>query len=688
MEFKFIDNSDPFIIEVIKLGKKNSATLGLMPKDVYIEQARKKCLVIAFEGSVLCGFCLFRLAETKSRIGITQVCVAPSARRRGIAKLLLNQVRNKFNLLAKGMLVSCREDYKEARQLWNSYGFVIKKRVRSRSIQEKYLLKLWYNFDQKDLFSIEANPNDLRVVLDLNILIKLNEDKDLDEIQQLLSDWLTDEVDYCYAKETLNEIHRDKDFRRTNNTLQFINSFQELSCNPVESQQFHTILEELHPGATENHISDRKQLAECKASNISYFITMDEELIAHRDAIYEKLGISILRPGEFILEIDELKNRRLYEPIRLQGARYEVKRVSSHELLPAIDHFLNKESGERKAEFQMLVTSSSADKKASTLQMILSPENDPTALYCFKIGTESIDVIFLRVKKAAISNTLFSQILVKAIHEAGVHGKPRIKILEKNLSIEQNQILRNHGFDLTTSGWVKLSLTGLHDSKSLLSSNLLIKSHPELSNTISLLAAHTDPEIRDKLKLTIERKLWPLKLSDLSIPTFIVPIKPLWAAQLFDYLSSNESLFGAVPDLSWSRENVYYRSHRPNVESFPARILWYASEEKGFSRTKAIVGCSYLNKVIVGEAKQLFSTYRRFGIYKWPEIFNLAKGDVHRPIKVLQFSDTEVFEKTVSFATTNAVLLSENYKKQTFVSPVKVNHLIFNKIYSLAKGNS
>ena len=92
--------------------------------------------------------------------------------------------------------------------------------------------------------------------------------------------------------------------------------------------------------------------------------------------------------------------------------------------------------------------------------------------------------------------------------------------------------------------------------------------------------------------------------------------------------------------------------------------------------------------MITGEAKQLFSTYRRFGIYKWPEIFDLAKGDVHRAIKVLQFSDTEVFEKTVSFATTNAVLLSENYKKQTFVSPVKVNHLVFNRIYSLAKGNS
>jgi len=306
MEFRFIDHTDPFLEGVIQLGKKNSQTLSLMPRDAYGQQAKKKCIVIAFNQNELLGFCLFRVVETKHRIGITQVCIDSSHRGKGIAKQLLDQVRDKYKGFLKGMLVSCREDYVDACHLWSHYGFVSKKRVRSRSLEERLLIKFWYSFDQKDLFSAEAN-DDLRVVLDLNILIKLrDQDKETEEVGQLLSDWLTDEVEYCYAKETLNEIHRDKDFQRTNDTIQFLSTFQELTCNPSNSQEFLAQLKELHPGETDNHVSDRKQLAECKASNIPYFITVDDELLAHSNDIYEKLGISILRPSDYSSGIDPL----------------------------------------------------------------------------------------------------------------------------------------------------------------------------------------------------------------------------------------------------------------------------------------------------------------------------------------------------------------------------------------------
>lgn len=686
MEIKFITHINPLLQKVINLGKKNSQTLGLMPKDAYIQQARRKCIVVAFSNDEVLGFCLFRTTETKNRISITQLCVKQEYRGKGISKLLLDCVRDKYKLLFSGMLVSCREDYKEACSLWKSYGFISKKRVRSRSIQERYLFKFWYSFDQKDLFTIEANPNELRVVLDLNILIKLrDQDKDDEEVLQLFSDWLTDEVDYCYAKETLNEIHRDKDFKRTNETIQFLSSFQELTCYPEESQRFLPILEELNPGKTENHTSDRKQLAECKASNISYFITIDEGLIANRDSIYEKMGLHILRPGEFVLEIDELKNRRLYEPIRLQGARYEIKRIGSSELLTTIDSFLNKESGEKKAEFQKLVLSHTSNTKNSSARVIHSPDGELISFFGIKYNSESIDVALIRLKKLPIRNTLFNQILVEIIREALVTRKSRVNITEASISEEQKQILVNHGFINHENIWIKIALNGLCDSSLLMERYKIIKDHVELSNSISLIANHPDTEIKESLKLEIERKLWPLKLTDISLPIFIVPIKPLWASQLFDYISSNELIFGAIPELSWSKENVYYRSHQPNVESFPGRILWYSSQEKKFSRQKAIVACSYLNNVVTGEAKQLYSIFRRFGIYKWDDIKKLAKGDIHRIIKVLQFSDTEVFERPVSFKTINKVLLSENMKKQTFISPVKVSNQVFNRIYRLAK---
>lgn len=426
-------------------------------------------------------------------------------------------------------------------------------------------------------------------------------------------------------------------------------------------------------------------MAECKASNISYFITIDEELIANRDSIFDNINVSILRPSEFILEIDELKNRRLYEPIRLQGARYESRRIGSSELLPTIDSFLNKESGEKKSEFQNLVVSTASDPKNSLAKVIISPSGELISFYGLRFNLDSLRVEFIRLRKLPITNTLFNQILVEIIRDGLNAEKNLIKVIEPNLSTEQRQILLNHGFRNSDGGWIKIAIAGICDSSSVGSRYPIINDHPEILDTLRLAADHPDNEIKEKLKLSVERTLWLLKFSDLPLPTFIVPIKPVWASQLFDYISSSASLFGAPPELSWSKENVYYRSYQPNVESFPGRILWYASQEKGFDRQKAIVACSYLNNVVTGEAKQLYSTFRRFGIYKWPEIIGLAKGDIHKLIKVLQFSDTEVFEKPVSFKTINEVLLSENLKRQSFVSPVKVSSQVFNRIYKLGK---
>lgn len=256
MEFRFIDQNDFFLEQVITLGKKNSQTLGLMPRDAYIEQARKKCIVIAFAGDNLLGFCLFRVTSTKHRIGITQVCVDSNSRKMGVAKSLLTEIKNKYSLFYDGMLVSCREDYESACELWLKFGFIKKKRVRSRSVNaEKYLIKFWYPFGKRDLFNLNDNINFLRVTLDLNILIKLHDQfSGNDEIQQLMADWLTDEVEYCFALETFNEIHRDKDHKRTASMVKFLDSFKQLECNLDESEEFMEVLKELHPGNSENHL--------------------------------------------------------------------------------------------------------------------------------------------------------------------------------------------------------------------------------------------------------------------------------------------------------------------------------------------------------------------------------------------------------------------------------------------------
>lgn len=654
-----------------------------MPRDAYIDHARKKCIVIVFENDSLLGFCLFRITQSKNRVGITQVCIEENHRKKGVPKILLDAIQAKYKYILSGMLVSCREDYIFACRLWRNYGFIVKKRIRSRSIEEKYLLKFWYDFGRPDLFTIESSTG-LKVILDLNIVIKLRDHDSDEEVRFLLSDWLTDEVDFYYTKETLNEIHRDKDYKRTENTLSYLTNFTTLPCHPEEIQKYIPSLESILTGKSINDISDRKQLAECKACGIEYFVTVDKEILTKRDEIYAAINVRILRPSEFILEIDELRNKRLYEPVRLQGARYDVQKVSSTQLDFVIDKFLGKANNERKVEFRNLVINTVADSPNTCTKIVISPDNEVIGLFGFRYGARSIKVKFIRTMENPLQNTLFNQILVELVKDALKNSKAVIIVTEKYFGDDFMAILIRNGFFKSGTDWYKLVISDICDSSNLLEKYPELGGYEHLSEMLPILNVYQEDD-KIELLFSLERKLWPLKFADLERPIFIIPIKPLWASQLFDSISANASIFGAPPELSWSSENVYYRSVKPDIEQFPGIILWYASDQKGFTRKKGIVACSYLNKVEIGEAKQLFTIFKRYGIYKWADIFDLAKKDGSNPIKVLQFSDTEVFETPVKLKTVHQILVSENFKKNTFMSPVRVSKEVFNKIYKEGK---
>jgi hypothetical protein len=184
-----------------------------------------------------------------------------------------------------------------------------------------------------------------------------------------------------------------------------------------------------------------------------------------------------------------------------------------------------------------------------------------------------------------------------------------------------------------------------------------------------------------------ERKCWPAKLEDASIPVYIIPIKPQWAAHLFDHYLADSNLFGAKPELSWNRENIYYRNVNPVSEYAPARILWYVSSEakSPTGRNKGIVACSYLDGVYIDTAKNIFEKFKNYGVYEWKDVLALAQRQIMKNIKALKFSDTEVFKKIVPLAEITKIMHQHNRAKNTFASPVEVSIDIFNDVYRLGK---
>ncbi|MEL7124366.1 MAG: hypothetical protein AAFO07_33330, partial [Bacteroidota bacterium] len=248
------------------------------------------------------------------------------------------------------------------------------------------------------------------------------------------------------------------------------------------------------------------------------------------------------------------------------------------------------------------------------------------------------------------------------------------------------ETLESLGFVFYDGIWTKVALTGMAKSAGILSDKRIPKEFTKNSGVLQRWQSEPHNFI-----FSLERLFWPIKFSDLDIPTYIVPIKPFWAGQLFDYIRTSSNLFGATPELAWNRENIYYRSVKPISEKSPARILWYSSsstDSGNHSRSKSIVGCSYLDEVHVGVPKTLYRKFKNYGIYEWKDVFSLAKNDIDHHIKALKFSDTEVFKNAVPLKKVVEILLKNNRKKNTFASPVIVDTNIFSEIYLIGTGYS
>jgi len=680
IRYQSIKSSDDYFNQVVLLGNKNSKTLGMLPKGALKQYAEKDLIIAAVQHNKVLGYILFAITQRNSRIRIIHLCISELSRKSGIATSLLDTLKDRYLNSVRGMILSCREDYRIANQFWKKYGFKPMTRVRSRAKAERYLKKWWFDFGHHDLFTIaNSNSEKAKVLLDTSIIVKLRDDNQ-DEVtgsKFLLDDWIVDEVDYYYASEIYNEIDRDDDTDRADLTKRFITGFKKTLVNPTEVKSIFSELLEIVKGSSKNDLSDKKQIAECISGGLDYFITTDNNLLDHEAQLYDKYKIYVLSPTEFILMIDKLVNSLNYNSARLAGANYEYRNPNSADIKNIIEAFLHKAEGEKKSEFRECLTKHVGDVVSSRLKIVQDKESYK-GLWFAQLTDGAVKVKLLRTTKDKLSNPLFNQLLNNILTLAVDLDKREIIVEEKFLNPNQLSILEHYGFNQRDKAWHKLIFNTITSSRELVN---IAKNENELEYLEKIQTKLNNSSGMELIHL-VERKLWPLKFDNIDIPTYIVPIKPYWASQLFDHIAASSTMFGSQPHLVWNRENIYYRSVNPVSESNPARILWYVSNSKsGNIRNKSIVACSYLDDVVIDEAKKLFKQYKAYGIYEWADIYKLAKKDIRHPIKALRFSDTEVFSNPIKLDRINEILTAHGRRENTFPSPLEVTNAIFIAIY-------
>ncbi len=180
----------------------------------------------------------------------------------------------------------------------------------------------------------------------------------------------------------------------------------------------------------------------------------------------------------------------------------------------------------------------------------------------------------------------------------------------------------------------------------------------------------------------LEALIHPGKVTFGKLPIYVVPIQPEWAQELFDFRIWSRPLLRMDTRLVVNPDSVYYKRPRNSPKGDFARILWYVSGDKQRGGG-CIRACSVLTKGVTGTVKDLYREYQRLGVFEWRHLMDhFEKPDA--PAFAMEFTNTELFPKTISLDELNTILVEDGMKRQQFVSAVEISQAAFEKIYQQA----
>jgi len=254
-----------------------------------------------------------------------------------------------------------------------------------------------------------------------------------------------------------------------------------------------------------------------------------------------------------------------------------------------------------------------------------------------------------------------------------------VAVTETRLADVDKSILNEFGFAACGNVWAKIAVQSVGNLEVIRKAvtDLSLDPNLELAKRTALNAISTATELRDAAAFAaIERQLWPAKVIESDVPTFIVSIKPKWAQHFFDAELGSQLLFGLREDLHLGVEGVYYRSAENNNLTVPGRILWYVSKDTG-DGSMSIKACSQLEEVVVGKPKELFRRFQRLGVYEWRDVYEAAGRDISADIVAFRFRMTERFKNPVGMDTLESLGI-----RGPFMSPRKISDSQFASIYT------
>ena len=673
----------PIDIDLIyNLWRKDSKTLGFFPKGAFEEYAQKNQIILAFsESNQFIGYLLYRLPN--QIVSITHLCIDSDFRGNGIPELLFNSLTNTSSN-RDGISLDCRRDY-GIEKLWTGLGFKAVSEKIGRGTDKAIVTKWWYDYGNENLFSraFDDSGDVTQIVVDANIFIDFNDDDPIaEESKALLADWLSDKINIFITPEIHNEINRSSNSNQRELERKRLSYYDLIPNHPEQSKVIEEQLWTIYKtNLSEQDKSDIRHLSHAIAANIDYFITRDDIILGKSDLIYEKFSISVMRPSELIINIDKLERYDDYKPSRLAGTNARIQKIDNLNEDELAKNFQKHELGETKKQFLSSLRDILKDPINNDCYIIRKRNNDLIGLLCYKNNKNGeMEVPLIRAVKSSLEYTIIHYLAFKSTIDSYTRSNILTSIKDKYICRAVKQVLLKNNFSNCDENLIKLNVN--KSSTSVDISNYMRSFDINNKHLTGVLHKLDDIDCLNKEQTwEIEKLIWPGKILNTNIDTYIVSIKPGWARDLFDHDLSAGDLFGSSLELALNIECAYYRSIlNSGGLSSSSRILWYVSSDSQH-KSLGIRACSQLEDVIITKPKDAYKEFRRLGVYKWNDIYNLADKDIEKEVMVLRFKNTEVFKKPIDYDTLCKILQKNDIGVQ-LLSPTKVNADIFNEIYS------
>ncbi|MFJ1550162.1 N-acetyltransferase [Streptomyces sp. NPDC088246] len=624
------------------------------------------------------GYALFGLPKRSARIRLAHLCVAEEQRGRGIARKLVEGIRERYPQRL-GIKAKCRRDYNLS-GMWRSLGLVPDGEVRGRGRDGEVLDGWWLDLGHPDLFTEMESDALLVVTVDHGVfadLRGLTDSAGAEESRALEAGWMADLVELAYTPQLVHQIRDLTNTAERQHQQAALTGLRKLSPVPGDvDRRSRELLQAATRTIPELTVDAELRLrlryvAETSCAGLQVLATRDSLLSRLTDVAWEVARVHVVSPSTVTLHVDELRQAQVYRPADLMGTEFrsgEVAPGAEEELVA----FFHQSGGDDGSAFAERLRALNKGVVAWRRELLRDGQGRPVALYAWALDGRTLVVPVLRTAGHPLEETLARQLLFLLKRLGRDRGAEVIRISDPYPSEAARSAAGEDGFFEHGGGLVALlvSVCGTAAEVGAVAGDLA----RELIVDTTTLQAGMPAEVAS----VVERAWWPAKVIDSELPSFLVPIKPRGSTELFNVPAM---LIPRSETLGISREHVYYRSSGRRGESVPARLLWYVSEGRSPGEGQMVVGSSRLDEVLIDTPDTLFSKFEHLGVYGRAEVQEAT--DASGRAMALRFSDTEIFPKPVTLRRLTSLARERGipWSPGSLISLSKISNELFQAVY-------